>query len=534
MRRSTRAFLVSTTLVLLVVVAACGRDPETASGEEAPTPQAGGTLVIGSISDVDSWNEYLSRQSFAGNLLRRIYLRLAQQRPGGHGSPPTYEPMLAESWSFSEDGLALTFRLRDAVWSDGRAIRASDVRFTWQAQTSAEVPWVSNNKQHITDVVVEDERTVTFTFDTRYPYQFDDAVEGGILPEHVFGAVPFDRWVTHDWSGISVGSGPFVLHRHLPGQEIVLKRNDRYYREGYPKLDRIVVRIVPDIGNLVTQVLSGDIDYLETVPADVQALESNSRVNLVSFDYPKYDYLGWNGSRPPFDDQRLRRAMTLAIDREALVEDLLHGFGRVSKGPVLSFSWAADDSLQAWPHDPDEARRILAELGYATRSSEGLTGGGETLEFELITNSGNRLREDVLVKVQEQLSRVGVQARIRLLEMKTLRQKAVSGGYDAYLGGWVFVGKVDLKALFGSSEALNVVAYSSGELDSMLGSLDRSRTFKDMKPALHAIQGRIHEDQPYTFLYETKRVAVHGPRLADVRIDLPGDPLARVEQYRLR
>lgn len=510
---------------ILLACMGCGTDDAPSGG--------GGTAVLGSISDVDSWNEYLSQQSFAGNLLRRIFLRLAQRVGDGPDGPLSFTPLLAESWELSEDGLSLTFKLREAVWSDGVPITAGDVRFTWQVQVSPEIPWVgAASKEHITDVRVVDDRTVVFEFDASYPYQLADAIEGGILPQHVFGEVPFERWTTHDWSAVDIGSGPFLLQSHSPGQETVLVRNQRYFREGYPLLDSVVVRYVPDINNLLTQLLAGDIDYLEGVPPrDAHRLADDPRFTVIPFDYPAYDYIGWNGASPPFDDPALRLAMTLGIDRRALVEDLLYGFGSISKGPLPSSYWGADRDLQPWPHDPAQARRIISDSGYST------TGEGRVLEFELLTNSGNRVREEMLVKIQEQLSRIGVRVHARPLEMRTMREKVMEGEYDAYLGSWVFVGKVEIGPFFGSSavppHGYNVVRYSSSEVDRLLQQLSATTDWQERKPILNAIQRRIHRDQPYSFLYEAKRVVAHGPRLRGVIIDVPSDPLARLESFRV-
>jgi peptide/nickel transport system substrate-binding protein len=525
----------------MILIVGCGGHDDEVTPAEKVVPRhdkRGGTIVLGSITDVDSWNEYLSQQSFSASLLRRIYLRLAQPLADRQEHPQSYGPQLAESWEFSDDGLTLTFKLREVDWSDGRPVCAADVRFTWQAQTSPDVPWANaGTKERINDVEVIDDRTVAFHFTDVYPYQLADAVEGGILPEHLFSSIPFEDWTTHDWSTVKVGSGPFLLERHQPGHEIRLKRNARYYKRRFPRLDRVVVRIVPDVGNLLTQLAAGEIDYLEGIPPkDAHRLTSKSGVELITFDYPKYDFVGWNGSRPPFDDPEIRRAMTLAIDRQGLVEELLYGYGQVSKGPLLSFWWNANDDLVAWPYDPGEARRILRELGYATVGRDGRPAGeGRVLEFELITNSGNRLREEMLVKIQEQLSRVGVRATIRPLEMRALRQQVGSGDYDAYLGGWVFDGKADLKQLFASDavipNGMNVVFYASEDVDLLLDQVDDTESWDAMKAKLDAIQSRIHEDQPYTFLYETKRVAAHGNQLSGVEIDIPSDPLARLERY---
>lgn len=529
----------SRSLSLLLVSSlwlACRSQPSV----EAPatdSPRRGGTLVLGSISDVDSWNEYLSRQTFANDLTRRIWLRLATPGADAREHPPSYAPGLAESWSTSADGTTLTFKLRSASWSDGTPITANDVRFTWTAQVAPEVAWVgADQKAHISRVDALDDHTVAFTFDRAYPDAFADAVDGGILPAHVYAAVPFAAWRTHDWSKPSVGSGPFLLERHTPGEEIALVRNPRYFKADLPRVDRVVVRIVPDVTNLVTQLRSGALDYMEGIPPrDAQLVRETRGVQLIPFDEPKYDYIGWNGAKKPFDDARVRRALTLAIDREALVDDLLFGFGRISRGPVLSFWWGADPTLAAWPYDPEGAKRLLAEAGFSAGPDGLLARDGEPFELELLTNAGNRLRESMLVKIQEQLARIGVRVTPRPVEMKTLVARSGAGEYDGYIGGWRFNGKLDLRSIFHSQaragKGNNTVAYTSPDVDAWIDELDLAPSWQGMRASMHRIQRKIHEDAPYTFLYETRRLAAAGARARGVTIDVPSDPLGGLETW---
>jgi peptide/nickel transport system substrate-binding protein len=241
-----------------------------------------------------------------------------------------------------------------------------------------------------------------------------------------------------------------------------------------------------------------------------------------------FDYIGWNGSKPPFDDPEIRRAMTLAIDRNAIVEDLLYGYGRISTGPLLSTWWAADPTLAAYPYDPSEARRILAAKGY---------GREHPLKFELSTNSGNRVREAVTLKVQEQLRGVGVEVTPRSFEMKAFRERNVAGNYDAYVAGWRFNGKLDLASIFGSKAVppagSNVVAYRSAEADRLLAAIGTASSWQEAKDAYAKLARRIHEDQPYTFLYEGKRIAAYGPRLKGMKIDVPSEAMPLEDHERL-
>lgn len=496
----------------------------------SPGPSSGGTLVIGSTVDLDSWNEYLSQQAFAVSLHKRIWLRLAQETAPGPDGLPRWEPLLAESWERSEDRRSLVFRLREASWSDGTPVTSSDVRFTWRAQTAPAVAWIgAPSKSRILDVETPDPRTVVFRFERPYPEQFADAVDGGILPEHVHGAVPFERWRSHDWSAARVGSGPFLPVSHRPGEEIVLERNPTYFREGLPFLDRIVVRIVPDAANVLSQFLAGRLDWVEGIPPqDAARARAVPGARIVPLDTPGFDYVGWNGSRPPFDDPEIRRALGLATDAQAIVDELLFGFGRVSRGPVPSSSWAAPADLPGPRYAPDEARRILSRKGF---------GPDRPLTFEILTNAGNRLREAVVVKLQDQWARVGVRAVPAVLDSRALRERAARGEFDAYLHGWRFAERVDLQAFFGSGAlppaGANYVRYVPPEIDALLETLRQAADPDSARAAYAAIARRVVEDQPYTFLYEPQRIVALGSRLREADLDVAADPLARVERFRL-
>ena len=495
-------------LLILVLLAGC-TEPSAPPADPARKEVRGGTLLLGTISDVDAWNEAVSAQSFAANLHRLLFLRLAREKGAAGVGPDDFTPELAESWTAGE-GNSLTFHLRQASWSDGTPLTAEDVRFTWQAQTSPDVGWVgADSKAHVKDVTVDDPRTVTFHFDRKTPFQFSNAVEGGILPKHAFGKVPFAQWRTHDWSKDPIASGPFLLQAHAPGQEIVLVRNPRA-PEPAPLLDKVVIRIVPDVGSLLTQVLAGEIDYVEGIPPrEAARVRSTAGLSLLAFPYPMVDYLGWNEAKPPLDDPEVRRALTLAVDRQALVDELLAGFGKVAAGPLPSFFPGADASLAPLPYDPAESKRLLAAKGYGE--------GKKPLALQAVTNLGNRVREEALVRIQAQLAKVGVQLTPRPLEMASLRTRVSAGDFDATLGGWRWAGTPDLAPLFASDarppKGSNVVGYRSPEADAALAAAGAAADWDGVRAALGRAQAILHRDQPCTFLWEAQRLAAAGGRV---------------------
>ncbi len=527
--------------VLLGLAAGCsgGGSGDAPAPDAAGEPRRGGTAIVGTGFDLDAWNEYLARRDTTVRWLRRMYLPLARETSPGKPGDAAYEPALAGSWSFSADRTELTFVLREATWSDGEPIEADDVVYTWRAQTDPASPWVgAGSKSRIVAVEADpaDPRRVTFRFDGPYPYQFADAVEGAILPRHRFEPIPVADWTTHDWSQERVGSGPFLLDAYTPGNEIVFVRNPAYWRDGFPRLDRVVVRIVSEPSILLTQLRTGEIDLVDKLsPRDAERLSRDDSIRVVDYPASDVDFVGWNCARPPFDDPRVRRALTLAIDREALVDELLFGHGRVATSLVPS-SWAAAATLDPLPHDPRAARALLREAGYRTADGE----PGEPLAFTLLTNAGNALRQDVATKIQAQLAAVGVEVALSTPESRALTGDLVAGTFDGFLRGLTISGRPPLDIVFTQAAipteenpraGMNVMRYRSAALDAAVADAAAARDWDALKTALDRAQRQIAEDLPMTPLYETRGLAAHGPNLAGVRIDAGWDALARLEEF---
>jgi len=495
----------------------------------AVAPRRGGTAVVGWSGDLQSVNELLIPSNYATTeLVDRLFLRLVNEEPDYAVGPPTFAPLLARSYDWSPDHRALTFHLQpEARWSDGVPVTADDVRFTWQAQTSPDVAWDSvEMKRGITDVEVVDPKTARFHFSRPYAKQMLDANEGGILPRHVWGRLPFSRWhQSADWfRDHLVVDGPFVLESWQPRQQMVLKRNDRYFEPGLPRLDRVVVRVIPDQTSLMTQLFNGELDFVPQVaPADARRVEANPRLRLLSYWFRLSVVVAWNGRRPLFGDPDVRRALTLAIDRQTIVDTLWGPYARVADSPIIkAVAWAHDDHLKPLPYDPAEARRILAAKGFRDSDGDGvLDRGGKPFAFELVSNAGNQQRNDAAVMIQEQLKKVGIKVTPRILEFGTLLELTRRGEFDASVEGFGMDTSLDLTGYFhtpgANSDDRNVAHYSNPEVDRLI---DQSMAFPnlaDAKPTLYRIQEIIHRDQPYTFLWESKRMPAISRRLQDVK-----------------
>lgn len=534
--RAARAALC---LLLAAGLLACA-DQATppAAGNAGDTPQRGGQVILAFSADIAGINPLIVPSNRpTESVLRHVYLQLMREQADFETGPPTFEPDLARSWEWSEDGLTVTFHLRDdAVWSDGEPVDADDVRFSWIAQTHPDVAWdTAYFKDEIADVEVVDPHTVRFHFHRVNPTQLLEINESYILPEHVFGQVPFAEWRSSgQWfRDHAVYAGPFVIASWTPQQEVVLARNERYYDPDLPYLDRVVVRIIPDQTNQLTQLLAGSVDVVgQLSPDNAGRIEQVPNLRLVRFWGPSFIYLAWNTRRPLLADPEVRRALTLGIDRQTLVDNIWGELGRVSSSPLLASTWAYDRSLEPYGYAPDEARRRLAALGWEDHDGDGvLDRDGEPFAFELATNSDNQQRIDATVLIQSQLARIGVAVEPRALEFQSFVTRINRGDYDAMVMGWTMPTNYDYRFAFHSDEidgGNNFVAYSNPEVDRLLDEIRAQRTLADTKPLLAELQQTLHRELPYTFLWESQRMVglnrrVRGaePNVLYVHFNLP-------------
>lgn len=529
MPRFARPLLFALLVCLTGWTAACAgdRDRPAADHDTPPAeaqPQRGGQAVVGSGTDIAGVNEVVTSSSLVNSeVVRRLFLTLVDELPDFR----SVKPRLAESWDFSDDRKSLTFHLRDdVVWSDGVPVTSADVTFSYEAWTHPDVAWeAAYTYEAVERVVAVDEHTVRFDFSRAYSTQLLDVASGAvILPKHAWGKKPFSEWRgAGDWFRENlVVNGPFDLESWTPQQEIVLKRNPRYFEEGLPYLDRLVIRVVPNQANQLTQLLSGDLDYvIQLSPDDVERVEASEVARAIPYWTRAYIAIGWNTRRAPFEQADVRRAMTLGIDRQTLVDSIWGQYGRVIASLVPPGIWANNEAVEPLPYDPDEARRLLEAAGWRDSDGDGIRDqGGKPLAFDLMTNVGNRQREDALVLIQEQLRRIGVDASPMVLEFNSMIERALSGDFDSIVSGWQIPTTFDFRYALATEEidgGSNVIAYSNPEMDQLLDDIRSAPSLEDAKPLLDRMQEMVHRDQPYTFLWQSQRLAGASQRLHGIQ-----------------
>ena len=542
--RTDTIFKLSAVLAL-AVLAACGGGGDRKGGgggggaeqaENLPdVPEAqrrGGTLVVGAIGDIPDINPMTSTDHTANQIQQ--FVLFAPLLTYNEKFEPV--PWLARSWEVNADTTELTFRLRnDVYWHDGRKTTAEDVKFSYDLARNSQTGfpntafWTHYGEAQAVD---------SFTFRVKLePHaEFLDPWRSfAPVPKHVLEGVNPAQIREHPFgTSRPVGNGPYRFASRAPNQSWTFEANDRWPAElgGRPYLDRIVYRVVPEVTTLLTELLSGRIHYyIAPNPDQAEQIEASPNTRLLSFADRAFLIIGWNQRREFFKDVRVRRALTMAIDREAIIQGVRRGFGELANSTVPPFYWNYDPQAGAdLKHDVEGAKRLLAEAGWRDTDGDGiLDKDGKPFRFEILTNNANRERQDILEVVQAQLSQVGIAAQPRALEWGTVLDRIndpVRRDFDAVAIGWVTEFRIDDSDLF-SCDKLNDpyqwVGYCDRETEVYLDTLPKIADRAAAKPLWERYQRKISADQPYTFLYFTRRLEGASVHMRNVNPDARGD-----------
>ena len=520
---------------LLLTLAACTADTRTSPGAAA-VPEAqryGGTLVIGANSDIGdispiTWHvqNALYMQQFV------LFTPLIT-----YDSTLTPVPRLARSWEVNADTTLLTFHLRDDVWwQDGARTSAYDVKFSYDLARDPASGYIYTGQwTYYGEAEVPD--SFTFRVRLRPHAEFMDVWRNfAPVPEHVLRGVEPARLAQHPFgTRAPVGNGPFRFASRTPGQEWVFEANPRWPKElgGRPYLDRLVYRAVPEPATLLTELETGSVDLYPGMPPQfAPRVQASQRARLLDFPDLIYEYIVWNHRRAPFGEARVRRALTLAIDRERIVQAVRAGYGTLANSTIAPVLWAHDSTAGAdIRHDPAAARRMLAQAGFQDRDGDGIveSADGKPFRFVLKVPHGNQERRDIAELVQSDLRKVGVAAEIREVEFNTLLADASDArrrDFDAMVLGWKPEFRVDDTDLFACAKRDNPITfagYCNPEVDRLMDSVQLVADRRAALPLWRRYQALIAQDQPFTLLYFGNRLIGINRRVQDARPDARGD-----------
>lgn len=280
------------------------------------------------------------------------------------------QPGLAKSWEVSEDGLTYTFMLHEGVkWHDGAPFSADDVVFSVDEFLRETHPRLRVSLAHVESVTAPDPNTVVFKLKNPFG-PFLGIFEVGtmpIVPKHIYEGTDF---ADNPMNNTPIGTGPFKFEAWEQGSYIHLVKNEDYYIEGQPYLDEIYWRVIPDAAARAVAFETGEVDVLPGGSVENFDVPRLTAMDGVCSTGDGWEYFGphawlWLDTRDgPTADKRFRQAIMYAIDREFAKDVVWNGFGKVPTGPVSSKTRFYSDDVRQYPHDPDKAKELLAEMGY--------------------------------------------------------------------------------------------------------------------------------------------------------------------------
>jgi peptide/nickel transport system substrate-binding protein len=462
-------------------------------------PKSGGAISMSlADDDVSTFDPIIPFDNMAIWTMLLIYDQVIRVGPDGL----SLEPGLAESWEVSEDGLTYTFNIREASFHDGTPVTANDIAFCLNRTAFDEASSMTFFFSAVDNFEATDDRTVVATLkEVWVPFEADLALFGAsIYPQAAFEEQGEELWEA------PIGSGPFMFESWDRGSQIVLTKNPEYWDEGKPYLDQLTFKVLTDSNARMLQFQGGELDIVTDVPFNqIQPLSQNPDfVTLPDDAAARIDLIALNVTRAPLDDKILRQAINYAVDKEAIIENVLFGAG-VPATSYLPLMAGHDPESPGYPFDLERAKQLVAESNYP-----------DGFEFEILTSVGDTVGSQVSQLVAAQLAEIGGNVTVTQLEPAVHTERVtVDVDYDAsktyyttdiidpsQLSTFAVLGEDDFKAMWTN--------YNNEEVDELIRTA-QSETDPDARLEMyHQIQAMHLDDAPFIFLfYPSGRSATH-------------------------
>lgn len=507
--------------VVLVTFAGCADDVSDA-GDDGAADYAtlsggppGGTLVVLADREPDQLNPLTFNALPAWHAVNLMFRPLGRR----DSTLSNYAPDLATAWQMEDDSTLVLSLRNDVYWHDGVRVTADDVVFTIEMQGD---PATGSPRQGdaaaVTSAVARDSFTVAVTLDRTGLYTVNALLEVVTVPRHLLGDVAPEEMRNAPFGRNPVGNGFYRFVSWEPGQRLTLAV-DADKPDGRAAIERIVMRFVPEMNAAMTELLAGQADVIPKLPTShVERVQSSPVAEVYPASRIRPAWIAWNTERAPFDDVRVRRALLMAVDRDAIAEGLFGEYGEPARSPIPLALREHSPGVRPVPFDTAAARRLLADAGWRDTDGDGvLDRDGRALRVEIDFISSDQTRQDVLVAMQSMLQRIGVQVVPRAYESSTWVQRLRSGEFTGSFWGWGWgpgVAGTNAEMVFHSRSippnGPNFARARNDRIDALIDSMLVIPDTASARPLWTQIEQMLIDDAVYAPIYmDPELVAVH-------------------------
>ncbi len=371
---------------------------------------------------------------------------------------------LAESWTVSADAKTFTFKLRPNVkWHDGQAFTSDDVKFSVELAKNPDSGNIYQPKYtDIAEITTPDPLTAVITTSKPNVALLDAMVFVFMFPKHSLASIPLKELEKNPWWTTNpIGTGPFKWSKYVPDQYVELVANDAYWR-GRPKLDKIINRYFTAPGSALIALQKGEVQFTYVTLDESELVKKDTNLTLIPGPSQVENYLQFNLKDPRFQDVRVRQAFMYAIDRTTIVDQLLKSAAVTTPCVFDNPKYVAKDA-NTYKQDVNKAKQLLKDANWDTIKGQ---------PIELLTYYADQLSQDILVAMQQQLAAVGIQVKIKAVDVPTFNGfvNKAAPEFTLYYAGAANGADPDVTSIYFLSSALppagsNRGFYSNADVD---------------------------------------------------------------------
>lgn len=468
-----------------------GKDQEaSSSGDE--------TVVVGIKAEVLTLDPAMYRDRTTEGVLRNIFDGLVTRTPDGE-----VKPQIAESWE-NPTPTEWIFKIREGVkFHDGSDLTVDDVVFTFERLiTEGAIDGQTAPRKGLlgplSKVEKVDDQHVKFILDEPWPILIKMLPHQQIVPKAYIEKVGNEEFAKNP-----IGAGPFKFVKGNLDERIELERFDDYYGGspdippvGPAKIKKLIFEVIPENSSRIAALQSGEVHRIHAVPPVlVRELEKDENLEVKTAEGTRVYMIEMNVNKPPFDDPRVRQAMNYAVNMDLIVEQILEGYGTRLAGPLLSNAFGLDKDLKPYPYDPEKAKELLAEAGYA-----------DGFQVVIDTDDANR---EVAEAVASELRKIGIDANTRVWEWGVLQPLLINGERSMYMTDWGNSTQDPydfLNPKLRTDDRGNYSQYSNARVDQLLNDASVETDLQKREQMYIEAQRIIYDEAPWIFGYSMQEI----------------------------